>query len=169
MISAAFSGKLKTSVSVMYFLPFSCHLAILSDVNISASDLLAFGPESPITEAGLRTNINVGLQYLGSWLAGNGCVPIFNLMEDAATAEISRAQIWQWIRTPKGMLDHGRPVTLTLFREMMAEELERVREIVGEQTFASGTYEKAARLFDELTADDDFVEFLTLLAYQELA
>ncbi|GAB4431343.1 MAG: malate synthase A [Anaerolineae bacterium] len=138
------------------------------DVNISAADLLAFGPEAPITEAGLRTNINVGLQYLGSWLAGNGCVPIFNLMEDAATAEISRAQIWQWIRSPKGKLDDGRDITLELFREMLAEELQKVKEIVGHQTFASGTYEKAAQLFDRLTADDNFVDFLTLLAYEEV-
>ena len=138
------------------------------DVKLSAADLLAFGPEAPITEAGLRTNINVGLQYLGSWLAGNGCVPIFNLMEDAATAEISRAQIWQWIRSPKGKLDDGRDVTLELFREMLAEELQKVKEIVGAETFASGTYEKAANLFDQLTATDDFVEFLTLLAYQEV-
>jgi malate synthase len=138
------------------------------DVSISADDLLKFDPESPITEAGLRTNINVGLQYLGSWLAGNGCVPIFNLMEDAATAEISRAQIWQWIRSPKGVLDDGRRITLELFREMLAEELQKVKEIVGAETFASGTYEKAAQLFDRLTADDDFVDFLTLLAYEEI-
>ncbi len=138
------------------------------DVNVTAADLLAFGPEAPITEAGVRTNINVGLQYLGSWLAGNGCVPIFNLMEDAATAEISRAQLWQWIRSSKGKLDDGRTITLELFRQMLAEELQKVKDIVGEQTFASGTYEKAAQLFDRLTASDDFVPFLTLLAYQEI-
>lgn len=138
------------------------------DVNVTAADLLAFGPEAPITEAGVRININVGLQYLGSWLAGNGCVPIFNLMEDAATAEISRAQLWQWIRSSKGKLDDGRTITLELFRQMLAEELQKVKDIVGEQTFASGTYEKAAQLFDRLTASDDFVPFLTLLAYQEI-
>jgi malate synthase len=77
-------------------------------VNVSAKDLLAFQPEKPITEAGLRNNISVGIQYLGAWLAGNGCVPVFNLMEDAATAEISRSQIWQWIRSPKGVLEDGR-------------------------------------------------------------
>jgi len=138
------------------------------DVSISAADLLAFGPEAPITEQGMRININVGLQYLGSWLAGNGCVPIFNLMEDAATAEISRAQLWQWIRSPKGVLDDGRKVTLELFRQMLAEELQNVKEIVGPETFASGTYERAAELFDRLTADDNFVDFLTLLAYQDI-
>jgi len=138
------------------------------DVNVTAADLLAFGPEAPITEAGVRSNINVGLQYLGSWLAGNGCVPIFNLMEDAATAEISRAQLWQWIRSSKGKLDDGRTITLELLRQMPAEEQQKVKDIVGEQTFASGTYEKAAQLFDRLTASDDFVPFLTLLAYQEI-
>ena len=80
------------------------------DVNVTAADLLDFEPEGPITEAGLRTNVNVGIQYLGSWLAGAGAVPIFNLMEDAATAEISRAQVWQWIRSPKGCLADGRKV-----------------------------------------------------------
>src|SRR5687768_18153713 len=78
------------------------------DVNVEAKDLLDFRPEKPITEAGLRNNIQVGIQYLGAWLSGNGCVPIFNLMEDAATAEISRSQVWQWMRSPKGVLDDGR-------------------------------------------------------------
>ncbi|MCB0155245.1 MAG: malate synthase A, partial [Anaerolineae bacterium] len=136
------------------------------DVTITAADLLAFGPEAPITEAGLRTNINVGIQYLGSWIDGLGCVPIFNLMEDAATAEISRAQIWQWIRSPKGVLADGRKVTVALFREMLAEELERVKEIVGEARFASGSYQQAAALFEQITTDDEFVEFLTLPAYR---
>src|SRR6266852_2586960 len=78
------------------------------DVSVSAKDLLNFQPKKPITEAGLRNNISVGIQYLGAWLVGNGCVPVFNLMEDAATAEISRSQIWQWIRSPKGVLEDGR-------------------------------------------------------------
>src|SRR5258706_323199 len=92
------------------------------DVNVSAKDLLAFQPEKPITETGLRNNISVGIQYLGAWLAGNGCVPVFNLMEDAATAEISRSQIWQWIRSPKGVLEDGRKVTVELFRALLEEE-----------------------------------------------
>ena len=87
------------------------------DVNVSGADLLNFQPETPITEAGLRMNINVGIHYLGSWLAGNGCVPIHNLMEDAATAEISRSQVWQWIRSPKGVLDDGRKVTADMVRD----------------------------------------------------
>src|SRR5205085_138411 len=93
------------------------------DVNFTAKDLLAFQPEKPITEAGIRNNISVGIQYLGAWLAGNGCVPVFNLMEDAATAEISRSQIWQWIRSSKGVLADGRKVTVELFRSLLAEEL----------------------------------------------
>ena len=96
------------------------------DVNVTAKQLLDFQPERPITEAGLRNNITVGIQYLGAWLAGNGCVPVYNLMEDAATAEISRSQIWQWIRSPKGVLDDGRKVTAELFRKLLAEELAKV-------------------------------------------
>ena len=93
------------------------------DVNTTAADLLNFQPEQPITEAGLRNNISVGIQYLGSWLAGNGCVPIYNLMEDAATAEISRSQVWQWIRSPKGVLDDGRKVTKDLVRALIPVEM----------------------------------------------
>src|SRR5205814_3263943 len=89
------------------------------DVQVTAKDLLNFQPEQPITETGLRNNISVGIQYLGSWLAGEGAVPVFNLMEDAATAEISRSQIWQWIRSPKGVLEDGRKVTVELFRQLL--------------------------------------------------
>ncbi len=137
------------------------------DVQVTAADLLAFGPERPITEQGMRLNINVGIQYLGAWLAGNGCVPVFNLMEDAATAEISRAQIWQWIRSPKGVLEDGRKVTVELFRQMLPEELAKVREILG-PAYEDGRYEEAAELFDEITTDSEFVEFLTLPAYERL-
>jgi malate synthase len=135
------------------------------DVKVSAADLLDFQPKGPITEQGLRTNINIGIQYIGAWLAGTGCVPIFNLMEDAATAEISRAQIWHWIRSPLGKLDDGRKVTKELFRELVPQELERVRAILGEQSYAAGKYEEAAKMFEELTLNDEFVEFLTLPAY----
>jgi malate synthase len=134
------------------------------DVNVSASDLLAFEPSSPITEAGLRNNISVGIQYLGAWLAGNGCVPVFNLMEDAATAEISRSQIWQWIRSPKGVLDNGKKVTPELFRQLLAEELPKVRAHLGEAAWSAGKYEQGAKLFEKLTLGD-YVEFLTLPAY----
>jgi malate synthase len=135
------------------------------DVQVQAKDLLDFRPETPITEAGLRNNISVGIQYLGAWLAGNGCVPVFNLMEDAATAEISRSQIWQWIRSDKGKLDDGRRITKALFRSLLAEELPKVREALGEEAYAAGRYEEGAKLFERITADDEYVEFLTLPAY----
>jgi len=138
------------------------------DVNVSAKDLLNFQPKGPVTEAGLRTNINIGIQYLGAWLAGTGCVPIFNLMEDAATAEISRAQIWHWIRSPLGILDDGRKVTRELFRELVPRELEKVRHLLGDKAYASGKYPEGAKMFEELTLAEDFVEFLTLPAYDYL-
>jgi malate synthase len=135
------------------------------DVNVAAKDLLAFAPETPITEAGLRNNISVGIQYLGAWLAGNGCVPVFNLMEDAATAEISRSQIWQWMRSPKGKLDDGRKVTKELFSALLAEELPKVRTYLGDAAWKAGKYEDGAKLFERITTDDRYVEFLTLPAY----
>ncbi len=132
------------------------------DVKVKAAELLDFQPQSPITEAGLRTNINVSLQYIGSWLGGQGCVPINHLMEDAATAEISRTQIWQWIRSPKGVLDDGRKVTLDMFRQMLAEELRKVSAMPG----AFGMkYDEAAWLLDKLVSGDEFIEFLTEPAY----
>jgi malate synthase len=133
------------------------------DVNVSASDLLDFQPEKPITEAGLRNNISVGIQYLGAWLAGNGCVPVYNLMEDAATAEISRSQIWQWIRSPKGVLEDGRKVTVGLFKDLLGNELSKVKA-----AGAEGKLDEAAALFEKLTADDTYVEFLTLPAYRQI-
>ena len=138
------------------------------DVSVSAKDLLNFQPEAPISEAGLRNNISVGIQYIGAWLAGNGCVPVYNLMEDAATAEISRSQIWQWMRSPKGVLDDGRKVTKDMFRKMLPEELARVRRELGEEAWGAGRYEEAARLFGEITTSDDYVEFLTLPGYEQL-
>jgi len=136
------------------------------DVKFGAGDLLDFQPEKPITEAGLRNNISVGIQYLGAWLAGNGCVPVFNLMEDAATAEISRSQIWQWIRSPKGVLDDGRKVTKDLFRRLLGEELPKVKSYLGDAAYLAGRYEEGATLFERITADDNYVEFLTLPAYE---
>ena len=137
------------------------------DVNVVGADLLNFQPENPITEAGLRMNINVGVQYLGAWISGNGCVPIHNLMEDAATAEISRSQCWQWIRSPKGVLDDGRKVTKELFRELLADEVSKLKAEYGSRW--TKQYEDASRMFDELTTSDDFVEFLTLPGYDYLA
>ena len=138
------------------------------DVNVSAKDLLDFKPETPITEAGLRNNIQVGIQYIGAWLSGNGCVPIFNLMEDAATAEISRSQVWQWMRSPKGVLDDGRKVTRELFHEMLADELRKTPSIVGADAYAAGRYAEGAKMFEEISVSDDYVEFLTLPAYAAL-
>jgi len=132
------------------------------DVRVAAADLLTFQPETPITEAGLRNNINVGIHYLGAWLAGNGCVPIHNLMEDAATAEISRSQVWQWIRSPKGVLEDSRKVTIDLVRALIAEELARVKA-----SGAVGEFDRAAQIFEKLSADDEFAEFLTLPLYEE--
>jgi len=133
---------------------------------VTAAQLLEFKPEAPITEAGLRLNINVGIHYLGSWLAGNGCVPIHSLMEDAATAEISRSQVWQWIRSPKGKLDDGRKVTAEMVKSQIAEELAKVKASVGGDT---STYERAAAIFEKMSTQDTFAEFLTLPLYEELA
>jgi len=134
------------------------------DVNVRAADLLDFKPETPITEAGLRYNINVGIHYLGAWLAGNGCVPIHNLMEDAATAEISRSQVWQWIRSTKGNLEDGRKVTAEMVRSMIPEELAKVKQTVGN----GATYDRAAQIFEEMSTSDSFAEFLTLPLYEEI-
>jgi malate synthase len=133
------------------------------DVKVSAAELLNFKPETPITEAGLRMNINVGIHYLGAWLAGNGCVPIHNLMEDAATAEISRGQVWQWIRSPKGVLDDGRKVSADLVRTLVPEELAKVKE-----TGADGKFDRAAEIFTQMSTQDEFAEFLTLPLYEEI-
>ena len=135
------------------------------DVRVEAKDLLNFQPETPITEAGLRNNINVGIHYLGSWLGGNGCVPIHNLMEDAATAEISRSQVWQWIRSPKGVLDDGRKVTAELVREYIADELGKVKQSVGGNT---SDYDRAAVIFEQMSTSPEFTEFLTLPLYEEI-
>jgi malate synthase len=134
------------------------------DVEVTAADLLNFQPETPITEAGLRYNINVGIHYLGSWLAGNGCVPIHNLMEDAATAEISRSQVWQWIRTPKGVLEDGRKVSADMVRAMIPEELAKVKQVAGD----TPTYTRAAEIFERMATGEDFAEFLTLPLYEEI-
>jgi malate synthase len=137
------------------------------DVHTSAGDLLRFMPETPITEAGVRLNISVAIQYIGAWLAGQGAVPINNLMEDAATAEISRSQLWQWIRSPKGVLDDGRKVTKAMFAAMVPDELQKVRALLGDD-YANGRYDDAAAILVEIVDDDRFVEFLTLPAYARI-
>jgi len=138
------------------------------DVHVTAQDLVR-APAGPITEAGLRLNIDVAVQYLESWLRGNGCVPIYNLMEDAATAEISRAQVWQWLHTPGTTLDDGRPVTVELYRSLVSPVLEHIRQQVGTAQYDAGRYLEAARLFDRLVMSEKFIEFLTVPAYEQLA
>jgi malate synthase len=137
------------------------------DVHVTAADLLEV-PEGGISEHGLRNNISVAVQYIEAWLRGVGAVPIFNLMEDAATAEISRTQVWQWIRHPHGILNDGRKVTFALVKELLADELAKIREQVGQERFTGGRYRQASELFLNLTANDEFVEFLTLPGYTYL-
>ncbi|MDP1732950.1 MAG: malate synthase A [Sulfuritalea sp.] len=138
------------------------------DENFGPKDWLNFQPEQPITEVGVRNNINVGIHYLGSWLAGNGCVPIHNLMEDAATAEISRSQVWQWVVSPKGKLDDGRKVTADMVRGFIPEELAKVKATVTAQGEKTETYDQAAKIFEEMSLADNYPEFLTLPLYEAM-
>ncbi len=136
------------------------------DVVVSAQDLLTV-PRGAITEAGLRQNVNVGVQYLAAWLDGSGCVPLFDLMEDAATAEISRAQVWQWIAHRAALAD-GRIVDATLFRAVLREELDRIRTSIGAAAFDAGRQVEAAELFDRLVTAPTLPDFLTLTAYDRI-
>ena len=124
------------------------------DVQVNASDLLAV-TEGKITEEGLRWNIDVGMQYLESWLRGSGCVPIYNLMEDAATAEICRSQVWQWVKHTASLAD-GRPVTQDMVRKTIAEQKNSLR---------GDRMAEAAEIFERMMTSADFAEFLTLEAY----
>jgi malate synthase len=136
------------------------------DVHITEADLLKV-PQGEITERGLRLNVDVGIQYLESWLRGNGCVPIYNLMEDAATAEISRTQVWQWLHHG-AQLNDGRKVTLEMVRDAIAFALQTIRTQVGAETYEAGKFPLAARLFEGMMVSDQLKEFLTLEAYQYL-
>jgi malate synthase len=136
------------------------------EVQVLAADLLSV-PMGTISEAGLRNNANVCTQYMASWMAGNGCVPLFNLMEDAATAEISRTQLWQWVHHG-ATLEDGRVIDEALIKSVIAEELEKIRTSVGDAVFNAGHYVKAARMLEEQTLSDTYTEFLTLPAYQAL-
>ena len=138
------------------------------DETFQANDFLDFVPEKPITETGLRNNINVGIHYLGSWLYGNGCVPIHNLMEDAATAEISRSQVWQWVVSDKGVLDDGRKVDAAHVRALIPEEHEKVKKDAAAQGEPLGTYDHAATIFEQMSLAKDFPEFLTLPLYEAM-
>jgi malate synthase len=137
-----------------------------SDVQVNAADLVRI-PDGVITEAGLRQNIRVALQYIEAWLRGSGCVPLYNLMEDAATAEICRAQLWQWIRH-EARMDNGATVTAERFDSLLGAELEQVQHEVGIARVQSGAFPAAVRLFSSMVKNDSFDEFLTLPAYQLL-
>src|SRR5205085_6886465 len=131
------------------------------DVRVMPADLLQV-PEGAITEKGLRQNVNVGILYLEAWLGALGCVPLYNLMEDAATAEISRTQLWQWLHH-EARLDDGRLIDATLYKKLRDEEVASMRGRVSEPSLA-----RATRLFDELTLSDTLADFLTIPAYDEL-
>ncbi len=136
------------------------------DVTLTAADLLTV-PEGPKSEAGLRQNVAVGIGYLEAWLRGIGCVPLFNLMEDAATAEISRTQVWQWLHHG-AKLDDGRPIDVALVRTTIDEELAKWRERLGDDAYAAGRFADAAAIFRDLVEQPELVEFLTLPAYDKL-
>jgi malate synthase len=133
---------------------------------IKAEDLLK-KPEGDVTETGLRNNVSVGIQYLEAWISGNGCVPIYNLMEDAATAEISRTQVWQWVKHGAKLAD-GREVTAGLVQKVLDEELEKIRGEVGEERFKSGRFAEAASVMLKLSTAAECADFLTLPAYDYL-
>lgn len=130
---------------------------------ITEADLLQ-QPVGTITEKGLRDNINVGILYVESWLSGKGAAALYNLMEDAATAEISRTQIWQWLHQG-AKLEDGRAITPELYKTLQAEELQKIKELVGTEKYKKGKFALAVELYDELVLDKNFTEFLTLKAY----
>jgi malate synthase len=136
------------------------------DVHITAADLVTVATGTR-TEAGLRQNVNVGVQYIEAWLRGSGCVPLHNLMEDAATAEISRTQVWQLIHH-RAKLEDGRTVTPELFRQILGEELAGIRRTLGDQKYEAGRFADASGLFEKLSTGTTFVDFLTLPAYDLL-
>jgi malate synthase len=136
------------------------------DVNVGQAELIAV-PTGTRTEAGLRQNVNVGILYLEAWLRGSGCVPLYNLMEDAATAEISRTQLWQWIKHG-AELDDGRTVDASLLNDILEQEMKTIEEAVGPERFASGKFGEARRIFESLSSADTCEDFLTLPAYEVL-
>jgi malate synthase len=140
------------------------------DVRIVAEQLLdAASAGGQITEAGLRNDVNVGIQYISSWLRGNGAAAIYGLMEDAATAEIARSQVWQWLHHDR-TLDDGTAITRELVDRIEAEELERIRSEIGDDEWymKEGRPDRSRRLFERVALGDDFLPFLTLPAYEEL-
>lgn len=137
-----------------------------ANASVTQKELLSV-PPGQITESGIRTNISVGIQYLEAWLCGKGSVPLYNLMEDAATAEICRAQIWQWIKH-KARTQDGSAVTEFMVRSLMRQELEKLTEHLGEERFYAGQYQLASELFGRMILAERFPEFLTLVAYEHL-
>lgn len=138
------------------------------DVKVSADDLLNFNIDSAqITEDGLRLNLNVGILYIESWLNGVGAAALYDLMEDAATAEISRAQVWQWINHPSAKLADGRKIDTELVKSLIPEELAKIRELVGDLRFEEGRFQTASQIMENLVVGD-FIDFLTLVAYNHI-
>jgi malate synthase len=137
------------------------------DVMVTSADLLKV-PKGTITDHGLWINVSVGLRYLAAWLSGTGSVPIYNLMEDAATAEISRTQLWQWVHHPEAVLDDGRKITLELFRSILDNELKQIKADIGEEAFQKDNYELAADILDRIVSSPELEDFLTLRAYEYL-
>ena len=137
------------------------------DVFVDSTDLLE-APEGTITLEGIKTNIDVGIQYIESWLRGNGCVPIYNLMEDAATAEISRTQIWQWLNNENSQMDDGVAITRDLVESLIPGQMDKIKNLVGDENYRNGKFAEAAELFRELIFSDKLEEFLTLKAYDKI-
>ncbi|MCP4747740.1 MAG: malate synthase A [Desulfobacteraceae bacterium] len=137
------------------------------NINVAASDLL-MAPKGAITENGLRNNVSVAIQYFAHWLSGNGCVPLYNLMEAAGTAEIARAQVWQWIHHPEGVLDNGKKINLEMVQKIIGEEMESIRKSVDQDKYRQIKYDKAAELFEQIISDHSFEEFFTVRAYKQL-
>ena len=136
---------------------------IMEDPKITKEDLLKV-PMGAITEKGFRDNIKVGMQYVEAWLCGNGCVPLYHLMEDAATAEISRSQLWQWIKN-EATLESGKKIDENYFDQIFEEELNDIKHELGDERFTKGKFDLAATLFKDMILKDNFDEFLTLPAY----
>jgi len=164
----AHPGLVKVAMDI-----FNEHMPNPNQIEVKREDVVADAkalieiPEGTITEVGVRKNINVGILYIESWLRGNGAAAIYNLMEDAATAEISRTQLWQWIKHG-ATLDDGRKITYKMYQELLPQELDKIREYVGEENYKNGKFERAIQLFDQLISEDTLEEFLTLNAYQYL-
>ncbi len=134
------------------------------DVHITEQDLVAI-PEGTVSEAGIRKNINVGILYTEAWLRGHGAVALYNLMEDAATAEISRTQVWQWLKN-EVKLEDGRTFDLKLYKELLSDEVAKITAEIGAENSTKSKLKLAISLFDELVIAENFEEYLTLPAYK---